>query len=474
MDEIKTFIYNPNGENRERNSLNHSEVIKLFSTFLLTKPLMQRILVEKFPFLLIDESQDTNKALIEALLAVQRTHADRFSLGLIGDTMQRIYADGKERIEAEIPDSWATPGKKLNHRCPKRIVRLINRVREQADYHVQEPRDDRIEGWVRLFVFPADVADKPALEDRVREYMVDVTGDRDWSERAKCKTLALEHHMAATRMGFQSMFEVLSAVDGFRTSLLDGTLEPTRFFTHSILPLVIAQKMGDKFTTAKIIRERSPLLSKDRLKSSDRPIDQLRSAQRAVDGLMALLSEREPTCGELLECIAETNLFDIPDSLKAALAARRAGPDQASDDEQQDPLEETVRALVGFLECGFSVIQPYASYVAREASFDTHQGVKGLEFDRVMVVMDDGEARGLLFGYEKLLGAKAPTQADLKNRQAGKETSVDRTRRLFYVTCSRAKSSLALVAYSADPEAVRAHVVGNGWFAEDEVVLGLV
>ena len=48
--DIKTFTYNPNGDNRERNALNHSEVIKIFSAFLLEKQLMQRIFVEKFPF----------------------------------------------------------------------------------------------------------------------------------------------------------------------------------------------------------------------------------------------------------------------------------------------------------------------------------------------------------------------------------------------------------------------------------------
>src|SRR5690606_32766836 len=84
--------------------------------------------------------------------------------------------------------------------------------------------------------------------------------------------------------------------------------------------------------------------------------------------------------------------------------------------------------------------------------------------------MDDGEARGFLFGYDKLLGAKAPTAADIKNAQEGKETSLDRTRRLFYVTCSRARSSLALVAYSPDPTAGRAHVIANEWISADEVL----
>lgn len=90
-----------------------------------------------------------------------------------------------------------------------------------------------------------------------------------------------------------------------------------------------------------------------------------------------------------------------------------------------------------------------------------------------MVLMDDGEARGFLFGYDKLLGARAPSAADIKNAQQGKESSSDRTRRLFYVTCSRARLSLALIAYSAEPAAVRAYVVANGWFTDDEVLTEL-
>ncbi len=470
LTEIRTFTYNPSGDNRERNALNHSEVIKIFSTFLLTKPLMQRMFVEKFPFLLIDESQDTSRALIDALFAVQNAHADRFCLGLIGDTMQRIYPDGKERIESEIPKSWATPEKKLNHRCPQRIVRLINKIRGDADDHKQEPRDDQPEGWARLFVFPIDVADKPTVEQGVRDYMMRLTGDRDWSDVSKCKILTLEHHMAARRMGFLQMFEALASVDDYRTSFLDGSFAPSRFFTHYVLPLVTAQQKGDKFAATKLARESSPLLSKEILKGNDRPIAQLRAAQAAIDSLMTLWASGEPTCAAVTANITETNLFAIPESLKAALAAKQATATETPGDEEADPVSDQIAALVAFLDCPFSEIAPYAAYVAHQAPFDTHQGVKGLEFERVMVLMDDGEARGFLFGYDKLLGAKAPTAADIKNVQDGKETSLDRTRRLFYVTCSRARSSLALVAYSPDPVAVRAHVIANGWFAAEEVL----
>src|SRR5207249_7372337 len=66
LDSIKRFTYNPVGDNRGRDALNHNEVIEIGADFLTVKPVMQRILVDKFPVLLIDESQDTNKLLMEA------------------------------------------------------------------------------------------------------------------------------------------------------------------------------------------------------------------------------------------------------------------------------------------------------------------------------------------------------------------------------------------------------------------------
>lgn len=470
LEEIKAFTYSPSGDNGERNALNHSEVIKIFSAFLLTKPLMQRMFVERFPFLIIDESQDTSRGLIDALFAVQNAHSHRFCLGLIGDTMQRIYPDGKERIESEIPQDWATPEKRLNHRSPHRIVKLINQIRASVDDHKQVPRDDRPEGWVRLFIFSVDTPNKPALEQRVRDYMATLTSDQNWADSSKCKILALEHHMSARRMGFENMFEAIASVDEYRTGFLDGSFAPTQLFTQYVLPLVTAQRKRDKFFATKLVREHSPLLSKDALKSSDNPITQLRAAQVAIDSLMTLWANGEPSCAAIIESLANSNLFIIPDSLKAALAARQAASTVTPGDDEIDPVSDQIAALIKFLDCSFSEIAPYAAYVAGEAPFDTHQGVKGLEFERVMVLMDDEEARGFLFGYEKLLGAKAPTAADIKNAQEGKDTSFDRTRRLFYVTCSRAQSGLALVAYSSNAAAVREQVIANGWFTVDEII----
>ncbi len=84
--------------------------------------------------------------------------------------------------------------------------------------------------------------------------------------------------------------------------------------------------------------------------------------------------------------------------------------------------------------------------------------------------MDDQEARGFLFSYEKLFGAKEKTDTDLRNEREGRDTSISRTTRLFYVACTRAQKSLALIAYTNNICATKNTALENGWFSEDEII----
>jgi DNA helicase-2/ATP-dependent DNA helicase PcrA len=474
---IRRFVYSPTGDNRGRDSLSHSEVIKISSEFLAEKPLMQRLLIRQFPILLIDECQDTNKELVDALLAVQQAHGTQFCLGLIGDTMQRIYNDGKVRIEDSLPDGWAKPAKVLNHRCPPRVVKLINRVRSDVDDQKQKVVDGKNDGVVRFFSLSSDITDKPKAEATAAAAMARMTGDNNWLVADMCKTLTLEHSMAAKRMQFLELFAPLAAVDRLKTGLLDGTLPIVRFFIHIILPLVKAKQCGDEFAVAKNVREFSPILSKLALKSAEDAASQLQKANDAVNNLARLWdNEATPTILEVLRNIAATGLFEIPEILVPSAVRDESmiqNPDDSDSDNDADRPTEVAEAIDKFLMAPFSQIEPYAKYVAGIAPFDTHQGVKGLQFDRVMVIMDDSDAGGFLFSYDKLFGAKEKTRTDLTNEREGKETTIDRTRRLFYVTCSRAKESLALIAYSSDPQKVCDTLVSSGWFDENEVQVGL-
>ncbi|GJM22890.1 MAG: DNA helicase [Planctomycetota bacterium] len=466
LKQVRRFTYSPQGDNLRRDSLNHAEVLGIASNFITKKPAMQAILTGRYPILLVDESQDTNKHIITALFKLQASHPNHFLLGLFGDMMQRIYNDGQEGLGKDLPDSWATPSKSVNYRSPNRVVTLINRVRATTDSHVQIPREGADEGVVRLFLLPTKTADKPATERAISVQMARITGDDKWADPHAVKTLTLEHRMAATRMGFSDLFSPLYEVQSWRTSFLGGVLPATRFFTDQILPLVKAAQSNDRFAVARIMKSDSPLLTPQAIFSAEDKGAQLLAAREAVKRLMALwANESNPTLFEVLQCVYEQDLLPIPRSLlDHAIQGDRFSEDTASPITQNKGDEESEKdaAIAGFLRAPYSQLEPFARYIKGESCFDTHQGVKGLEFDRVMVVMDDEEARGFLFKYEKLFGE---TDAASKTAEA--------TRRLFYVTCSRAMQSLALVAYANSPTAVKQFVSEQGWFSENEIILEL-
>ena len=259
---IKKFTYNPNGDNADHDSLSHTEVINISAHFIDEFPTLQNILIGRYPILLIDESQDTNKKLVDAFFKLQRDQSRHFSLGMFGDTMQRIYADGKPDLNTSIPSSWERPAKSINYRCPRRVVRLINNIRSDFDNQTQEAAKDE-EGYIRLYIVNQGQVpniDKISIENKVKERMAKLTEDENW--KADVKILTLEHHMAASRSGFLDFFEPLYAIDKFKTGLLDGTLQGIYLFANQILPIVKAKHLKNEFAVCREVIKHSPLVDK--------------------------------------------------------------------------------------------------------------------------------------------------------------------------------------------------------------------
>lgn len=220
---IKRFIYSPNGNNLEYNSLSHADVIKISAQMIKENTLLQKIIAQQYPFLLIDESQDTKEDLVDAFFKIQERFSDIFILGLLGDQKQRIYTDGKENIIGIIPQTWCKPIKHMNYRCGKRIVQLANKIGLSIDkYAEQQPRADAPNGYARLFLVKLnDSIIKDEIENSVMEQMGNITYDDDWKKTNQdVKILCLEHLMAARKLGFAPLFDTFSKVGKYSMTLL--------------------------------------------------------------------------------------------------------------------------------------------------------------------------------------------------------------------------------------------------------------
>ncbi len=144
---------------------------------------------------------------------------------------------------------------------------------------------------------------------------------------------------------------------------------------------------------------------------------------------------------------------------------------ETDDEDDGEELTKEVTAMDAFLACRASQFSGYYSYVNDASPFSTQQGIKGAEFERVLVILDDDEGTHVQFSYDKYLGIKPPSDRDEANKREGKETAVERTRRLFYVCCTRALKDLAVVLFTADVVAAQRQVSELGLFPSDAIHL---
>ncbi len=426
---IEKFVYNPNGSNAEYNALNHAEVIKISAQMIMDNIILQRIIAQRYPILLIDESQDTKKELVDAFFKIQENFSDIFTLGLLGDQKQRIYTDGKENMVNIIPSEWEQPVKRMNYRCAKRIVKLANTIGKDLDiYAEQNPKEDAADGLVRLFIVQQqNEIDKDDIEQTIMDIMCNQTHDAKWSGTdADVKTLTIEHMMAARRLGFAQFFGPLSKVDKYQMAFLQGKVSELEFFTKEVLPIADSIK-GDGRNALEIMKAYSPLLSKQ---STEKPYELYLRCRDESQKVANIVNDNH-SIREVVKTVYSSQLLPVPEVLRQASTL--------STTDVNDELEEDLQAWVMVMDLPIKMVRGYDDYVNQHTRFDTHQGVKGLEFDRVMVIIDDSEAKGFLFSYDKLFGVKELTETDRRHIEAGEESSVDRTQRLFYVTCTRAK-----------------------------------
>lgn len=481
--QLGKFIYHPDQNLHGEGALSHADVLEVAAWLLRERPTLQQILEDSHPLVLIDESQDTMKSILDALMHVSASRAGRPAIGLLGDHRQRIYPHGHEDLPSHIPPEWARPALRMNHRSQMRIVKLINDIwdadiqgRTQAKTGVaQHARTEKNAGAVRIFV--GDSKNSPSAklqaERACAEVMAATTQIPAWTNR-DYKTLALEHRLAATRGGFLDVYSALDLLDkdaaapstnGDRTG--PAMVRPLLGALLDLARCILPDGSINEFSATQLLRRAGALVALP-AESSARN-SRMNEIQQAVAEFASAIGRGNVTIREALKPVLEAKLLDADTRLAAAFGDESPPPDPPAA-RTSEPIEDRRRrGWHALFRSPWTQVALYKQYLEGEAQLATHQVVKGSEFKHVMVVMDDEDAGGFLFAYDKLFGGTPLSDRDRENVAAGKETTIDRTLRLLYVTCSRAQESLALVLWARDPQAALRAISESGWFEPGEI-----
>ena len=148
---VDKFIYDDSGRrDYSTGSLSHDDVIDLASMMILRWPNLQKVIGQKFPYIFIDEAQDTFGNVMEALNQIASDEGLPV-IGYFGDPMQQIYENRAGKFEG--PTGYRTIKKVENYRCSTEVIGLLNAIRPDLQ---QTPGTNDLTGSVEIRLIKAE------------------------------------------------------------------------------------------------------------------------------------------------------------------------------------------------------------------------------------------------------------------------------------------------------------------------------
>lgn len=387
----------------QEGKIHHDDVISLSARLFKTYPKLARLVVDRFPIVFVDEYQDTHESTVSFLLDdLAPRFPDRFTVGLFGDHMQKIYATGVGKVER---DDLVLIQKTENYRCSKAVIELLNRLRPELE---QVPSGDNTNGSIR-FIAAAPSVDAPV--QAVRDEL-----------RASGWTAEDEKVLMLTRRGIAGDLEwanLLAAYQKRGRFAIDDLVQRDDEFGESFAEIETLCRSFSDGRFGDYLAQRSSRGTVVR-KHSDK-VTHVEQMARLND------LRANASVGEVLEYAWSHGLVRKPsrvtrleDRISKAEDPKRA----AKDREFRDSL----------MAVPFSEVAHFQAYLNNETPFSTNHGVKGAEFHDVLVVIDDRLWN--MYRFEAVLAGDTS------------KSQFERSLNLFYVSCSRAQRNLVVVATS--------------------------
>lgn len=404
-------------------SLHHNDVLPLFTRFLEYEK-FRNIFRYRYPIILIDEYQDTDA---DWVAAIQNYYIGKGALplfGFFGDHWQKIYGNGCGQL---VDPSIVEIGKEANFRSVSTIVDCLNRMRPELKQFIVDPEargDVRIfhsNGWsgdrLKGPHYGGDLPDDDAGKalTLVTERLVEAGWDLAPS---KTKILMLTHRALGRQQGYSS----LPVVFRDNNSFTKKEQPHIAFFVDKLEPACRAfsnRRYGEMF--AALSANKNYLL-----KAADK--------KRWSKSMERLIELRQiGSVGDVVKHLREVQLPGLTDAAEK-LELRLEAYDPSDDEEMSRSLSE----LQKLHDIPYREIISVTNYLEGHSPFETKHGVKGAQFENVLIVVGRGWNK---YNFGKML-ENVPGQDSLSEKD---RASFEANRNLFYVCCSRPMKRLALL-----------------------------
>ncbi len=408
--------------------LHHDDVIKIM-TELLSDQKFRLLLKSKFPIILIDEYQDTNKLLAESMIEYLVEAENGPLMGFFGDHWQKIYGTASVGLISASSEKMAVIGKNANFRSDRLIVEALNKMRPDLPQQVRDPDST---GEILIFDSNAwvgvrrnenqwkeDLPETDAHENLQK--VIDELKKLGWLfQPSSSKILMLTHTVLASEQGYQKL---LAAVPD-RDDLIKKNNPTIAFLSDIVEPgaeAYIDKKFGAMFQAFSM---KAPRI----VRHSDKEI-----WHHNMDELIRI---REiGTIGDVLDLLKITKKPRLPSKIEEDNKLYELLLNKL-EKERTDEEKGIIERYSSLRSVPYAEFIRLGKYIDDKTVYSTKHGVKGEEFEEVLVVFGRGWNQ---YNWNQML--EWASTAIPK----GKEETFERSRNLFYVACSRPKKKLALL-----------------------------
>lgn len=412
---------------REQRLMDYDDQMVYALSILTQHPNVLEYFSDRFPYLSVDEAQDTSRIQHEIVRLLSQKHKNLF---LVGDEDQSIYGFRAAWPQALLNFKKTYPeGKVLlmetNYRSTPEIVKAADAfVRRNASRYDKTIRPSRSSGSPVRFI---DTVDRNAQYS----YLTALAEN--------CR-----HETAVLYRNNDSCLPLIDLLERsgipYRCRNFDGTFFSHRMVLDFAAFIRLAQNPLDEDAFLRIfykmdccISRRSALLARDRSRTSGRPIlEELSGSGELAPNIRAQIRELVFQFSQLPGDSASAALTRIWDEIHYGryVIANSLDTGKYSILQMLARQESSAASLLQRLDRLREILLNHANLPNTPFLLSTIHSSKGLEYDRVYLLdVLDG-----ILPAQNQMDAKKPDQAD----------AYQEDRRLFYVAMTRAKNELHL------------------------------
>lgn len=463
LDQVKSFKYNETTYSKyAEGQINHDDVIEIAGYLLKTKPIFRKALGFRYPFIFIDEAQDTFPVIIEAFnLSAENGFP---VIGYFGDPWQQIY-DNRAGI-FNPPNGGVNITKTENFRCSTKVIDFLNKFRTDVTQY-PAGKNKHITGSVKIALVAAESPAEPRnrySEDQIERALLRMhhaLQEWGWLSRNDIIKLFLARQMIARRLGFSKLNKLFTG-KYISTAGQDAFEAGTHFLLAPIIdaiwPLIKAYRSGNQRLVIDLLRKIGPAFDvngKNQGRSLKEMVILSKEIIAKIDAIWQTL-----TIKEIYEYCRDIELIEISPRLLEHLSRK---PRTETYNDEEFSLEKTDWLCDSFFQMHSAEIERYCEFMLNNSAFSTQHGVKGEEYKDVLVVFDDIEAAWSNYNFNKLL---TPNTSGIPTNG-----QYQKSEKLAYVCFSRAEHNLRILLYTNNPAGAKNELLKKRLFTEDDILI---